>query len=126
MTKMGPAADKGKRTDKDENGVHHIGAEKKKLLQKMAKEHGTPVFVIDHEKIRRNYQEFKKYLPHVQVYYAVKANSHPDIVKTLFDTGCSFDVASMPEFMVVYENIKKMPKKNARTGSGTRSSMQIR
>ncbi len=111
MTKMGPAADKGKRTDKDENGVHHIGAEKKKLLQKMAKEHGTPVFVIDHEKIRRNYQEFKKYLPHVQVYYAVKANSHPDIVKTLFDTGCSFDVASMPEFMVVYENIKKMPKK---------------
>ena len=25
--------------------------------------------------------------------------------------GSSFDVASMPEFMIVYENIKKMPKK---------------
>ena len=25
--------------------------------------------------------------------------------------GSSFDVASMPEFMIVYENIRKMPKK---------------
>jgi ornithine decarboxylase len=111
MTKMGPAADMGKIKDRDENGVHHISIEKKKLLQKLAKEHGTPIFVIDHERIRKNYLEFKKYLPHVQVYYAVKANSNPDIVKTLFEAGCSFDVASMPEFMVVYENIKKMPKK---------------
>lgn len=111
MTKMGPAADKEKIKDRDENGVHHVSIEKKKLLQKLAKEHGTPIFVIDHERIRKNYLEFKKYLPHVQVYYAVKANSNPDIVKTLFDAGCSFDVASMPEFMVVYENIKKMPKK---------------
>jgi ornithine decarboxylase len=45
----------------------------------------------------------------VQVYYAVKANSNPEIVKTLFAMGCSFDVASMPEFMIVYENIRDMP-----------------
>jgi ornithine decarboxylase len=92
-----------------ENDVHHISKAKKKLLQNLAKEHGTPIFVIDHEKIRQNYREFKKLLPHVQVYYAVKANSNPGIVKTLFDIGCSFDVASMPEFMIVYENIKDMP-----------------
>jgi ornithine decarboxylase len=67
--------------------------------------------VIDHEKIRKNYREFKAHLPFVQVYYAVKANSNPEIVKTLFEMGCSFDVASMPEFMIVYENIKNMPKK---------------
>jgi len=45
------------------------------------------------------------------VYYAVKANSNPEIVKTLYEMGSSFDVASMPEFMIVFENIKKMPKK---------------
>ena len=50
-------------------------------------------------------------MPDVQVYFAVKANSNPEIVKTLYDIGCSFDVASMPEFMIVYENIKKMPHK---------------
>lgn len=80
-------------------------------MQSLAQEHGTPIFVIDHEKIRQNYREFREHLPDVQVYFAVKANSNPEIVKTLFDMGCSFDVASMPEFMVVYENIKDLPDK---------------
>ena len=91
--------------------VHHIGETKKKLLQTLAYENGTPIFVIDHEKIRRNYQEFKKHLPMIQVYYAVKANSNPEIVKTLYGMGSSFDVASMPEFMIVYEFIRDMPDK---------------
>jgi len=42
--------------------------------------------------------------------YAVKANPEPAIVKTLFDLGASFDISSMPEFRVVYENIKDMPE----------------
>ncbi|MBI5817357.1 MAG: type III PLP-dependent enzyme [Verrucomicrobia bacterium] len=80
-------------------------------LKKLAKEHGTPLFVVDHDALRRNYTEFKKYLPRVQAYFAVKANSDPAIVRTLFKAGASFDVASMPEFMIVYENIKDMPAK---------------
>ncbi|MDD3406616.1 MAG: type III PLP-dependent enzyme [Methanomicrobium sp.] len=88
--------------------VHHIDVKRKDLLQSLAKEHGTPVFVIDHEQIRKNYRDFKERLPNVQVYYAVKANSNPEIIKTLYEMGCSFDVASMPEFMLVYENIKHL------------------
>ncbi|MBI5382274.1 MAG: type III PLP-dependent enzyme [Opitutae bacterium] len=80
-------------------------------LQKLAKEHGTPLFVVDHDALRKNYREFKKYLPRVQAYYAVKANPDPAIVRTLFLEGASFDVASMPEFMIVHENIKDMPAK---------------
>ncbi len=82
-----------------------------KQLLALAKKHGTPLFVVDHDEIRRNYAEFKKYLPRVQAYYAVKAEPLPEIVKTLFDAGASFDVASMPEFLIVHENIKKMPDK---------------
>jgi ornithine decarboxylase len=100
-----------KEKERNNDGVPHISKTRKALLQKLAREQGTPVFVIDHEKIRKNYREFKAHLPFVQVYYAVKANSNPEIVKTLFKMGCSFDVASMPEFMIVYENIKDMPKK---------------
>ncbi|MDD5496102.1 MAG: type III PLP-dependent enzyme [Candidatus Omnitrophica bacterium] len=80
-------------------------------LEKLAREHGTPVMVIDHERIRENYRAFRESLPRVQAYYAVKANSEPAIIKTLYDMGVSFDVASFPEFMIVYENIKKLPKK---------------
>ncbi len=83
----------------------------RQFLEALAREHGTPLFIIDHAKIRENYREFKKYLPKIQVYFAVKANSNPAIVKTLFDEGSSFDVASMPEFMIVYEFIRDMPAK---------------
>src|SRR5437763_16199802 len=82
-----------------------------KQLQPIANEYDTPVVVIDHDVIRRNYAEFKKHLPKVQAYYAVKANPAPEIVRTLYKAGASFDVASLPEFMTVYENIKKLPPK---------------
>ncbi|MGA2328817.1 MAG: type III PLP-dependent enzyme [Bryobacteraceae bacterium] len=78
-------------------------------LQAIARQHGTPVVVIDHDLIRRNYAAFRKHLPKVQAYYAVKANPAPEIVRTLFRAGASFDVASLPEFMLVYENIKHLP-----------------
>src|SRR5512136_1476587 len=112
MTKTAVSTKKRrKKKGTEETPFHHIGVVSKKLLQDLAAKHGTPLFVIDHEKVRENYREFRRHLPDVQAYFAVKANSNPEIVKTLFDIGCSFDVASMPEFMIVYENIKKMPAK---------------
>jgi len=104
-------ASKSGRDGGHENGVPHIDGAKKELMQALAREHGTPLFVIDHDLIRQNYREFKEHLPSVQAYFAVKANSEPEIVGTLFALGASFDVASMPEFMIVYENIKGMPDK---------------
>ena len=84
--------------------------EKSQLLR-LAREHGTPLFIIDHKVLRETYLQFKKYLPRVQAYYAVKSNPHPELVKTLYKLGASFDVASMPEFEVVHDNIKKLPAK---------------
>jgi len=80
-------------------------------LQQLARKHGTPLFIIDHDALRKAYRLFRRHLPRIQVYYAVKANSDPQIVRTLFKEGSSFDVASMPEFMVVHENIKDLPAK---------------
>jgi ornithine decarboxylase len=80
-------------------------------LQVLAKKHGTPVVVINHDVIRKNYAAFKKHLPKVQCYFAVKANAEPAIVRTLYRAGASFDVASLPEFMLVYKNIKHLPAK---------------
>lgn len=80
-------------------------------LQTLAREHGTPVVIIDHARLRRNYADFKRHLPKVQGYYAVKANAEPAIVRTLYRAGASFDVASLPEFMLVYENIRHLSPK---------------
>ena len=47
----------------------------------------------------------------MQAYYAVKANPAPEIVRTLYKAGASFDVASLPEFLLVHKNIEHLPAK---------------
>jgi ornithine decarboxylase len=78
-------------------------------LKDLASEYGTPLFVVDHEEVRGNYTEFKRRLPRVQPYYAVKANPDAAIIRTLYKIGASFDVASIAEFKLVHENIKDLP-----------------
>jgi ornithine decarboxylase len=84
----------------------------KREFLKLAKKHGTPLFIIDHDVIRRNYRTFKEHLPRVQCYYAVKANSNQEIIKTLFREGASFDVASYNEFMQIYKYVRHFREKD--------------
>ncbi len=89
----------------------HLNKMTKKQLQALARTHGTPVVILDHAILRQNYAAFKKHLPKVQAYFAVKANPEPAIIQTFYQAGASFDVASLPEFMLVYDNIKHLPAK---------------
>jgi ornithine decarboxylase len=82
-----------------------------KTLLQLAKAHGTPLVVVDHKALRDNYAQFRKYLPRVQAYYAVKANADPEIVHTLYKEGASFDVASVAEFLAVHKNIEHLSEK---------------
>jgi ornithine decarboxylase len=86
---------------------------KTSLLENLARKHGTPLFIVDHDALRKNYSEFKRFLPRVQGYYAVKANADPAIIRTLYQAGASFDVASIAEFKLVYRYIRHLPA-NAR------------
>ncbi len=85
--------------------------EMKEEFVRLVEQHGTPLCILDHDKIRENYRTFKKHLPRVQCYYAVKANSTQQIIETLFKEGSSFDVASYNEFMQVYQYIRHFEKK---------------
>lgn len=82
----------------------------KQQMQELAREHGTPLFIVDHEELRKNIATFRKYLPRVAPFYAVKCNPMPEIVHTMYEEGAGFDVASLPEFEVVVKNIKNMPE----------------
>lgn len=81
---------------------------KKKLIEQLVGEFGTPLLVIDHAQIRKNYKEFRRRLPRVQPYFAVKSNPEPEIIQTMYDLGASFDVASLPEFKLVADRIKHL------------------
>jgi ornithine decarboxylase len=56
-----------------------------------------PCLVVDNEVVRENYLAFASALPDTKVYYAVKANPAPEILKLLVELGSSFDIASVNE-----------------------------
>ena len=56
-----------------------------------------PCLVVDLDVVRENYLAFAKALPDTKVFYAVKANPAPEILKFLAGMGCCFDVASTNE-----------------------------
>jgi ornithine decarboxylase len=56
-----------------------------------------PCVVVDLDVVRENYATFAKALPDTRVFYAVKANPAPEILKLLAELGSSFDVASIAE-----------------------------
>ena len=60
-----------------------------------------PCVVVDLDVVRENYQSFAKVLPDTRVFYAVKANPAPEILKLLVELGASFDVASVSETEMV-------------------------
>ena len=56
-----------------------------------------PCLVVDLDVVRDNYNAFAKALPDSKVYYAIKANPAPEILKLLVELGACFDVASVGE-----------------------------
>jgi ornithine decarboxylase len=60
-----------------------------------------PCLVLDIDVVRDNYQAFAKALPDTRVFYAVKANPAPEVLKLLVELGSCFDVASITETEMV-------------------------
>ncbi len=56
-----------------------------------------PCLVVDLDVVRENYLNFAKALADTKVFYAVKANPAPEILRLLAGLGCCFDVASVAE-----------------------------
>ena len=56
-----------------------------------------PCLVVDLEVVRDNYMNFARAMPDTRVYYALKANPEPQVVKLLADLGSAFDCASLTE-----------------------------
>lgn len=71
------------------------------LIRSLLKKHRTPFMIIRKGQLIKQYKRFKKGLPEVFPYYAVKANPHPKILKTFIKLGGGFDVASASEMRQV-------------------------
>ncbi len=56
-----------------------------------------PVMVLDLDVVRENYTAFSRALPDTRVFYAVKANPAPEVLRLLAEMGSCFDTASVAE-----------------------------
>jgi ornithine decarboxylase len=61
------------------------------------REDDGPCLVVDLDVVRDNYRAFAGALPDTRVYYAVKANPSPEVLKLLAGLGSCFDTASVTE-----------------------------
>ncbi len=70
----------------------------------IADKYGTPVYVIDEDRIRENYNRFysafSRYYPKFKVFYACKANTNFAVMKILEQEGCCIDAVSPGEVYI--------------------------
>ena len=73
------------------------------LIRKMLKKHSSPLMLIQEDILEKQFRAFRKALPEVTPYYAIKANPYPCIIKKFAELGAGFDVASANEMNTVLE-----------------------
>jgi len=66
-------------------------------VQDLVGHHGTPLYIVSGEQVAANFRRLDRLLPAVTIFYAMKANPHPGILRTLREIGAGFDVASKGE-----------------------------
>ncbi|MFC1624335.1 type III PLP-dependent enzyme [Candidatus Omnitrophota bacterium] len=90
-------AERDPKPPKSKSGVNGV----ENLIRVALKKHRTPFMLIRRAVLEKQYKRFRKSLPNVTPYYAIKANPHPSIIKTFVKLGASFDVASAAEMKQV-------------------------
>lgn len=72
-----------------------------KRIRGIVQRHGTPVLAVSRSAVRAQIASFRRALPRVEPFYAIKANPHPEILKVAAAAGTGFDVASVAELDAV-------------------------
>ncbi len=69
----------------------------KKPLLPLCANYARPIYVYDLDFLEQRYQAMSQALAGVRLYYAMKANSHPQILQKLKNMGAGADVVSLGE-----------------------------
>lgn len=66
-------------------------------LDALITQHGTPLILLEPQRVAEQYARLRAALPFVRLHYAVKALPHPAVLDTIAALGGCFDVASDAE-----------------------------
>ena len=70
-------------------------------IRRLVKEFGSPLLILDCERVRVQYRKLRKALPGVDLHYALKPMPHPSVVNTIVAEGGYLDLATTGEVHLV-------------------------
>jgi ornithine decarboxylase len=70
-------------------------------VRRLVATYGSPLLIVDCERIRAQYRRLQKALPGVDLHYALKPLPHPAVVRTLVELGGYLDLATTGEVQLV-------------------------
>lgn len=70
-------------------------------IRQLAARYGSPLLVIDAQRVRRQYRRLSAALPGVDLHYALKPLPHASVIETLYAEGAFFDLATNGEVELV-------------------------
>ena len=70
-------------------------------IRRLVKEFGSPLVILDCERVRVQFRKLKKALPRVDLHYALKPLPHPAVVETVLGEGGFLDLATTGEVQLV-------------------------
>lgn len=84
-------------TSGDNPIVRRVGDWEAEQLESIAAAMGTPVYVIDVTRVRENFERMRAAFPAAGIYYAVKANTSPPVIRALNELGAGMECVSAGE-----------------------------
>ncbi len=73
----------------------------REAIQHLVARYGSPLLVIDAERVRQQYRRLVRALPGVDLHYALKPLPHSSLITTLMAEGAFFDLATNGEVELV-------------------------
>lgn len=70
-------------------------------VRRIVAEFGSPLLIVDCERVRRQYRALQRALPGVDLHYALKPLPHPAVVSTVVELGGFLDLATTGEVELV-------------------------
>jgi ornithine decarboxylase len=70
-------------------------------IRRLVEEFGSPLLIIDCQRIREQYRKLHRALPAVDLHYALKPLPHPSVVETIVELGGWLDLATTGETQLV-------------------------
>jgi ornithine decarboxylase len=89
------------RTPMKKNAKAYIDPFTTTEIQRLVKEFGSPLLIIDCQRVREQYRKLHKALPGVDLHYALKPLPHPSVVETIVELGGWLDLATTGEAQLV-------------------------